>query len=221
MDVLAPIPICPRYFKELKKVLKTQQLRCIARKNRKIYNYVSLNAGMKEFDLSIYDTLKVQEMHNLSLPSWTKAVYPTKLRQIAMYTMFILPGITKDLQKYSIGRLLGDMVLHMTQKRHQKLHPDRILFLYSAHEFTVANLLHSLGVWEVQDPPYCAAVLVELRLHNKNNFFVTVGSQHLAGRSTPGIEGIGESDKSHNGNPFLSPMDPVEIQTSVSFVNGS
>ncbi|CAG2060188.1 unnamed protein product [Timema podura] len=81
-NVLAPIPICPRYFKELKKVLKTQQLRCIARKNRKIYNYVSLNAGMKEFDLSIYDTLRVQEMYNLSLPSWTKTVYPTKLRQI-------------------------------------------------------------------------------------------------------------------------------------------
>lgn len=68
---------------------------------------------------------------------------------------------------------LHEIVEHMKKKRDGTLKPDVKLWVYSAHDTNVANLLHSLNVFNNQLPPYTAAVFLELRRSkNANNSYV-------------------------------------------------
>lgn len=73
-----------------------------------------------------------------------------------------------------IGLLVGEMVDHMEKKSKNALVPDRKVWMYSAHDLTIANLLMTLNVFDPHCPPYTATVLVELRINLKNQYFVTV-----------------------------------------------
>lgn len=73
------------------------------------------------------------------------------------------------------GPLLGEMIDHMVKKSQKMLKPDRKVWMYSAHDQTIANFLMALKLFEPHCPPYVATVLVELRISSKNQYFVTVG----------------------------------------------
>jgi lysosomal acid phosphatase len=61
----------------------------------------------------------------------------------------------------------------MKQKVQGSLTPDRKLFVYSAHDTTVANILMTLGIFDAQTPAYTASILLELhKLHD--NYAVSV-----------------------------------------------
>lgn len=66
------------------------------------------------------------------------------------------------------------MVHHMKQKSNASLSPDRKMFIYSAHDTTVANLLMTLGVFDAQTPPYTAAVFLQLHRSPQNEYAVSV-----------------------------------------------
>lgn len=76
---------------------------------------------------------------------------------------------------YFLGPLVQDMIKHMTEKEKNQLSPNRSMWIYSAHDSTIASLLNTLGVFERQNPPYTAAVIVELRLKGDAHF-VTVSN---------------------------------------------
>ena len=66
------------------------------------------------------------------------------------------------------------MVDHMVKKSKNALNPDRKLWMYSAHDDTIANVLMALNLFERHLPPYTATILIELRLNSKNQHIVTV-----------------------------------------------
>lgn len=66
------------------------------------------------------------------------------------------------------------MIEHMVKKAQHTLEPDRKLWMYSAHDETIANLLMTLNLFEPHCPPYAAVILIELRTNSKNQYFVTV-----------------------------------------------
>lgn len=72
------------------------------------------------------------------------------------------------------GPLLGEMIDHMVRKVQKTLKPDRKIWVYSAHDETVANMLMTLNLFEPHCPPYTAMILMELRTNSKNEYFVTV-----------------------------------------------
>lgn len=49
---------------------------------------------------------------------------------------------------------------------------------YSGHDLTVSVLLNTLGVFNGFAPPYCAAVIVELR-EKDSDYFVTVSMFYI------------------------------------------
>ncbi|KAJ8883247.1 hypothetical protein PR048_015088 [Dryococelus australis] len=62
----------------------------------------------------------------------------------------------------------------MQHKVKGTLDPDRLLYIYSAHDQTITNLLQALNVFNGILVPYASAVLVELReLHG--SYYTTVG----------------------------------------------
>jgi lysosomal acid phosphatase len=72
------------------------------------------------------------------------------------------------------GPLIGEMVSHMKQKALGALTPDRKLFVYSAHDTTVANVLMTLGVFDTQTPSYTSSILIELHQLKSTSYAVSV-----------------------------------------------
>lgn len=72
------------------------------------------------------------------------------------------------------GPLLGEMIDHMVKKAQHTLRPDRKIWMYSAHDETIANILMTLNLFEPHCPPYAALILIELRTNSENQYFVTV-----------------------------------------------
>lgn len=66
------------------------------------------------------------------------------------------------------------MIDHMVRKSQNALIPDRKIWMYSAHDQTIANILMTLNLFKPHSPPYAATVLIELRINPKNQYFVTV-----------------------------------------------
>lgn len=74
----------------------------------------------------------------------------------------------------SLGSLLGEMIDHMVKKSQNALTPDRKVWIYSAHDQTIANMLMTLDLFKPHCPPYTATILIELRTNLKEQYFVTV-----------------------------------------------
>lgn len=56
---------------------------------------------------------------------------------------------TPELARLKSGFLLKEMLEHFSQKINSTLQPNRSLWIYSAHDITILNMLNSLGLFEV------------------------------------------------------------------------
>lgn len=86
-------------------------------------------------------------------------------------------AIVKKITLQFLGGLLNEIVHHMKLKRSGNLEPDVKLWIYSAHDTNVANLLNSLNVYNNLLPPYTAAVFLELRKNKSTNTYVVTVCQ--------------------------------------------
>lgn len=62
---------------------------------------------------------------------------------------FQLQTNTPELARLKSGFLIREILDRFSQKMKSQLNPDRSLWLYSAHDTTVANILNALGLFEV------------------------------------------------------------------------
>lgn len=170
---------CPVYEYELKKLHKTPEFKALNKKNRPLYNYLTEKTGKKVDSFMsvqfIYNNLFIEEINNFTLPEWTKEVYPDKMIDISGFS-FAVGTYTRLLARLKSGPLLKDILHHYKNKTEKVLSPNRNLWLYSAHDTTVASMLNTLGVFEsigYHCPPYRSAILFELvQLNDK--FYVQV-----------------------------------------------
>ncbi|XP_053988788.1 prostatic acid phosphatase-like [Hylaeus volcanicus] len=176
-NVLAAEKYCPKYNYELQKVLNSPEIKRINEENKDLYAYLTKKSGNKISSLrtvaELYDTLFIENLYNKSLPEWTKSVFPNKLEPLAAKS-FTTDTYNKILQRLKSGNLLGEMIDHMEKKSKNALVPNRKVWMYSAHDETVANMLMTLNLFDPHCPPYTAMVLIELRVNLKNQYFVTV-----------------------------------------------
>lgn len=56
---------------------------------------------------------------------------------------------TKLLARLKAGFFVREILEHFTMKKELTLSPDRSLWIYSAHDATIANVLNTLGLFEV------------------------------------------------------------------------
>lgn len=56
---------------------------------------------------------------------------------------------TPTLARIASGFLIKEIVERFAQKINSTLNPDRLLWFYSAHDYTIVNMLNSLGLFEV------------------------------------------------------------------------
>ncbi|XP_063242510.1 uncharacterized protein LOC134542291 [Bacillus rossius redtenbacheri] len=171
--LLKTYEICPRHAVLLAQLKQSREFQCVVKATADLRREVPKHTGQREFASDIFDTLLVQETHNMPLPDWASSYYPTPLKHLHLLENFIAISGTSELQRLSAGPILRKMAEDMLDKADGVLTPDRSLFVYSAHDNNVVNILQSLKVFNGLLAPYASAVLVELREKNRN-YYVTV-----------------------------------------------
>jgi hypothetical protein len=61
----------------------------------------------------------------------------------------------------------------------QKGNKEPKIFLYSAHEITVAAALFALNVWQPKVPEYSSAVMIELWEHESRFFIKVINASNI------------------------------------------
>lgn len=84
------------------------------------------------------------------LSDWAKnAIEPNGLMEYMAVHSFKAQTATKQMARLKTGFLLKEIFDRFAQKLNTTLRPDRYLWMYSAHDTTISNILDSLGLFEV------------------------------------------------------------------------
>lgn len=83
------------------------------------------------------------------LPEWAEKAIEVNstMENIALFDVKIYAS-TPQLARLSSGFLLKEMLERFSRKINSTLKPDRSIWFYSTHYFTLSNLLNSLGLFE-------------------------------------------------------------------------
>ncbi|XP_054267344.1 prostatic acid phosphatase-like [Macrosteles quadrilineatus] len=116
-----------------------------------------------------WDSLTIEKRNGYSLPKWAEPIMP-RLHEIGKYR-FLIETCTKKLGRLKSGLLIEEIVENLRNRTEQL--SSRVANIYSGHDTTIANLLHTLGVYDGEVPPLASCVMVELR-QNHGRHFVTI-----------------------------------------------
>lgn len=110
-QILAGKRPCASYDAELLRVKTSPEMRRYNEEHADLYRYTSEQSGSNIHDPEslefLCNTLFIEELYNLTLPNWTKSVYPQKMMSVSSYS-FTVPAKTRLLQRLKIGKLVGD-----------------------------------------------------------------------------------------------------------------
>lgn len=85
-----------------------------------------------------------------SIPSWAEEVMkPGSDFEYLAFVYFTIFTHSTEMKKLRSGYLLKEILDHSTNKSMSTLSPDRSLWMYFAHDNTIADMLNSLGLFEV------------------------------------------------------------------------
>ncbi|KAJ9598464.1 hypothetical protein L9F63_010860, partial [Diploptera punctata] len=201
-EILAMKKFCPRYHEELELVKHSEEMQEYNEKHAELFEYVESNTGSRvrnADDLeNIYDTLFIEDLYNLTLPEWTKSVYPDQMKDVAAFS-FTIDCNNYILKRLKVGPFLGKLLDDMKNKISCNARKSHKMAVYSAHDSTIANVLMALDVFDPQSPPYRSAVLIELLKDEDNSFFVTINYRNSTTRdpyllTLPGCDALCEFD---------------------------
>ncbi|CAD7084339.1 unnamed protein product [Hermetia illucens] len=181
--LLAQKKPCPTYDEILGKLYSNPppDLKKLNEKSAELYRFLTKNTGknisnIREVEL-LFNTLAIEQDAGLTLPAWTESVFPDKMLPLAERN-YVLHTETSLMKKIKGGPLITTIYRNMTRKRGKKLQPDRKVFLYSAHDVTLVNVMNSLGILDqtAARPDYASALVFEMHHSNyyKDDFEVKI-----------------------------------------------
>ncbi|XP_030763632.1 venom acid phosphatase Acph-1-like [Sitophilus oryzae] len=163
-DTLMMGVTCPNYLTLYEQYSNTLPMRNLFKKYRKVFSYISQHSGLNvtrfQDVYNLYFGLSTEQENNLELPAWTKKVWPQQIIDIASREYRVSMG-TDDLKRIAAGYLLKK-IIDDTTKKINGIEDSKKIYLYSAHENNVAELLIILDVFERHIPKYGAHVMVEV-----------------------------------------------------------
>ena len=172
-EILAGKKLCPSYEYAYKKLQETDEFRNLNAHYKPLYEYLTNHTGRQVNNIVgaqyIYSNLLIESFNNFTLPDWTKTVFPEPLSQLSARA-FQMSTYTTEMARLKTGPLLKYILDGFVSKSLGKSKPTQSMWMLSAHDTTVANLLNTLGLFELHNPPFRACVLIELRLIDRNPF---------------------------------------------------
>lgn len=99
---------CPVYGREFERLLKSEQVLNFVKNHSKTLNYLTEHSGKEMTDLNdafrLHQVLDSEVARNLSLPIWTRKVFPKELKLMATQKLVYENG-TPLLKRLYIGKL--------------------------------------------------------------------------------------------------------------------
>lgn len=162
---------CPRYDYLYAKYLKSDEHRELKKKYKKTFDTLTkyTNKTVNSFKTAqqVWGVMVIESIHQMKLPEWTKEVFPDPITEMSAIA-FQTPTMERDMARLVSGPLLMDMLKGFQMKVEGKMKPNRGIWMYSAHDTTVSDLLNTLRVFDPpHNPPFTATVLLELRMIEK------------------------------------------------------
>ena len=170
---------CPRFDQLQEELEHSEAFKKIYEDNRGLFEYISKNVGQNitnvvELDY-VYDTLFIEHNNNFTLPNWAVSVFNNpKFKELRDYS-FVIDTYTPELKRLKGGPFLKKVVSDCDKVISGTMDPAGMkMFMYSAHDTTVAPILHTLDLF---DPPiapnYAATILFEL-IERDNVFYLKI-----------------------------------------------
>lgn len=154
IQMLAAKAPCPAFDYYLETFKNSDQFQSLLARYKKLFYYFSSNSGrvVKSFIDAQYlnNTLFIETLYNKTLPVWAQKVYGSPELTYASNFAFSINTHTRQLARLKAGPLLKDVLSRLETKHKRQLKPDRNVFIYSAHDTTVANLLNTLKLFQVR-----------------------------------------------------------------------
>ncbi|XP_052836682.1 prostatic acid phosphatase isoform X2 [Drosophila gunungcola] len=187
--ILAAKAPCPAYDHELAALESSPEFKAMTEKHRGLFAYLSEKSGtsVKSFVDAQYlnNTLFIENLYNRTLPKWTEKVYGgEELTYVANFA-FAISSYTRKLARLKAGPLLLDMYKRFDDKFSGRLKPDLSMWIYSAHDTTIANVLNALKLFELHSPPYTACIMLELRVDESNTPLVSIFYKNTTAEPLP------------------------------------
>lgn len=118
---------------------------------------------------ALWDTLIIQRDNNLTLPAWTRAVFPDRMRVMAELGLSLgFQTQSMRLQRASpiVSRIVGQM-----RDKQNEIAPSRSLYIYSAHDSTLLSVSSLLNLTDQTSgvPDYGATLAFELHCTEPNH----------------------------------------------------
>lgn len=167
---------CARYDFAMKKLKETDEFRALYKRLKPLFELLSKETGKKMCSIAdveyLYNTFYIEELKNLTwvtrfqsdsircitrthfyrLPDWTHSVYPANMQWVASLS-FQISTYTPVLARLKAGFLLLEILKRSQEKSHQSKDVPQNMWIYSAHDTTIANVLNTLGLFEVSQRP--------------------------------------------------------------------
>ncbi|XP_054734328.1 prostatic acid phosphatase [Anastrepha obliqua] len=169
---------CAAYDYARSAVLNSLEFQKLNERFQYLYDYLTKYSGHKVDTLEavqrINNTFFIETLYNRTLPEWTKKVYPSADMTYIADFAFSITTYTRHMARLKAGPLIKEMLHRFADKTRGSLKPDRSVWIYSAHDTTVANVLNALNLYNMKSPGYTACLLFELRLDEHNKPFVSI-----------------------------------------------
>jgi len=123
------------------------------------------------------DALKIEGLYNFTLPDWTHEIFPKYNDQLHFLVGFSFQMITysQEMKRLKVGPLLGEVLENMKNKSTDSMDERMKFFMFSAHDTTVAGFLNALDLFDLEPPPYTAAIFIELHFNRTSkDYFVEI-----------------------------------------------
>lgn len=159
---------CPRYDYLYRKYMDSDEHKELKHKYKDTFKYLTkyTNKTVNSFKTAqqVWGVMVIEDIHKLELPEWTKQVFPQPITEMSAIA-FQTPAIKPEMARLLSGPLLKDMLRGFQTKIEGQMTPNRGIWMYSAHDTTVADLLNILGLFDPpHNPPFTATVMMELRI---------------------------------------------------------
>ncbi|XP_043474532.1 venom acid phosphatase Acph-1-like [Leptopilina heterotoma] len=120
---------------------------------------------------ALYTTFETEKYLNLTLPSWTETLYPEGPFVKNVARAYHLFNYNDNMKKQNGGMLIKKFINDILAVKNGEM--GNKLFLYSAHDITVAAVLKALGVYFPHVPKYSSATILELH-QIKEDYFIKI-----------------------------------------------
>nr|CAI5868354.1 unnamed protein product [Callosobruchus analis] len=177
-DVVLRAFLYPTYILQYFKLVATnKELRSFIDENKDIFRYLREKAKIGKpipeglfNSYVVYDILSIEAGRNLTLPEWTKSVFPEMITVMAK-TFSKTMCYNEEMQKTGSGLFLNSIIKHFDILTDRPT--DQKVLLYSAHDINVMCLLNTFGVYkqfDYQVPAFASSVILELRERDGKRF---------------------------------------------------